>query len=159
MLAPWNMFKHSSKKIFTHRSKAVLLLWILFVIYVSRLSLLYRLVCSLQPCDHLLTSWLSCVWCFLELLSLSHYGVSGQVWYFIVSIPDLCLRYFYMYQVAKMNSNDKTFRMPAVMSIPWCADSEVVYWRSGPPPRQSQLCRFPWNFTGMDPGKITMLPS
>ena len=54
LLAPWNMFKHSSKMIFTNRSKAVLLLWILFVIYVSRLSLFYRFECSLQPCDHLL---------------------------------------------------------------------------------------------------------
>ena len=40
-----------------------------------------------------LTSWLSCIWCFLVFLSLSHvvsYNV-GQVWHLIVSIPDLCL--------------------------------------------------------------------
>ena len=36
----------------TDRSKAVLLLWIIFVIYVSCLSCF--LVCSLQPCGHLL---------------------------------------------------------------------------------------------------------
>ena len=36
------------------RSKAVPLLWVLFVIYVSCLSLLCYLICSLQPCDRLL---------------------------------------------------------------------------------------------------------
>ena len=41
---------------FTDRSKAVLLLWIIFVIYISCLSCF--LVCSLQPCGHLLgTGW------------------------------------------------------------------------------------------------------
>ena len=37
---------------FTERSKAVRLLWILYVIYVSFLS--SCLVCSLQPCGYLL---------------------------------------------------------------------------------------------------------
>ena len=37
---------------FTDRSKAVLLFWIIFVICVSCLSCF--LVCSLQPCGHLL---------------------------------------------------------------------------------------------------------
>ena len=40
--------------IFADHSKAVLLLWILFAIYVSCLFLLCCLVCSMQPCDHLL---------------------------------------------------------------------------------------------------------
>ena len=39
---------------FTDRSKAVLLLWILFVICVLRLPLIYCLVCSMQPCGHVL---------------------------------------------------------------------------------------------------------
>ena len=49
-LVPLNMFKPSSD-FFTDRSKAMILLWIFFVIYVSRL---FCLVSSLQPCDHLL---------------------------------------------------------------------------------------------------------
>ena len=62
----------------TDRSKAVLLLWILFVIGVSCLSLLYCLDVPLHPCDHslrkadlfaLLSVMFSCV------LSLS-YSVS-----------------------------------------------------------------------------------
>ena len=49
------------------------------------------LVCSLQPCVHLLGkslplgSHLRCVFVTLP------YCVQGQVWYLIVSIPDLCL--------------------------------------------------------------------
>ena len=56
----------SSKNIFTDRSKAVLLLWIIFVIYVSCLSCC--LVCSMQPCGHLLgkgEALGSCVWSFV----------------------------------------------------------------------------------------------
>ena len=95
-------FKHSSiffylfkpSSIFNDRSPAGLLLWIFFVIYVSCLSLLCCLVCSLQHCDHLLEKayllarmcvTFSCV--FLTTL----YGVPSQVWYLIVSIPDLCI--------------------------------------------------------------------
>ena len=45
--------KHTENNaFFTDRSKVVLLLWILFVIYISCLSCF--LVCSLQPCGHLL---------------------------------------------------------------------------------------------------------
>ena len=40
------------KIFFTDHSKTVLLLWIIFVIYVSCLSCF--LVCSLQPCGNLL---------------------------------------------------------------------------------------------------------
>ena len=47
-----NWFKPSSKIFFTDRSKVVLLLCILFVIYVSCRSCCQ--VCSLQPCDLLL---------------------------------------------------------------------------------------------------------
>ena len=46
------LVKPSSKKILTDHSKEVLLLWNLFVICVSCLSCC--LVCSLQPCGHLL---------------------------------------------------------------------------------------------------------
>ena len=50
---PSNMFKLSSH-VLTDRSKAVVLFRIISVICVSCLSLSYCLVCSLQPCDHLL---------------------------------------------------------------------------------------------------------
>ena len=39
---------------FTDRSKAVLLLWILFIIYVLSVSLICCLVCSLQICHYLM---------------------------------------------------------------------------------------------------------
>ena len=63
-----NMFKPSSNFL-TDCSKAVLLLWILFVICV--LSLSYCLVCF-SPAGKRPTSWLSCMYFFLVFLSLSH---------------------------------------------------------------------------------------
>ena len=44
-----------------------------------------------SPLKKELTSWFSCLWMFSCVLSLSKYGVLGQVWYLIVWIPDLCL--------------------------------------------------------------------
>ena len=61
--------------IFADRSKAMLFLWILFVSHVTCLSLLCCLVCSLQPCGHLLgrTDLLSLLCAVFSLfLSLSH---------------------------------------------------------------------------------------
>ena len=76
-------------------SKAVVLLWILFVIIVSCLPLSYCLAFFLavlwSPAGKGLTSWFSCIFV------TSPYGVLGQVWYLIVSIPVLCLLpYFHM---------------------------------------------------------------
>ena len=39
------------------------------------------------PAGNGLTSWLSCMWCFVTFPC----SVLGQVWWLIVSIPDLCL--------------------------------------------------------------------
>ena len=72
-LVPWNWFMPSSKTNLTDRSKAVLLLWVIFAIDVSCLSCC--LVCSLLPCDYLLgTAWplSSRLRCFIVFLSLSH---------------------------------------------------------------------------------------
>ena len=61
------------------------------------LSLSYCLVCFCKPvvtcwarADHLALLYVmfSCVFVTFP------YGVLGQVWYLIVSIPDLCLLYF-----------------------------------------------------------------
>ena len=69
----------------------MLLLWILFVICVSYLSIISCLFLATlwSPAGKGLTSWLSCIWCFSCVLSLSY-----MAWYLIVSIPDLCLLYF-----------------------------------------------------------------
>ena len=74
----------------------------LFVIYVSRLSLLYLLSCLfLKLCDHcwertdllaLLCAMFPCVFVTFP------YGASGQVWYLILSIPERCLLYFYEFK-------------------------------------------------------------
>ena len=52
-MASLNWFKPSNEY-FTHRSKAVLLLWIVFVSYASCWCVLCCGVCSLQPSGHLL---------------------------------------------------------------------------------------------------------
>ena len=79
----------------TDRSKAVLLLWIFFAIYVSHLC---ELICFFSvPCSIGITFWeradrlaLLCVMFPCGLVTFQ-YGVSAHVWYFIVSIADLCL--------------------------------------------------------------------
>ena len=50
--APLNRFKPSSKTIFTDPSKAVLLLWIFYVISVL-VCYAFMHVCLLMPCGHL----------------------------------------------------------------------------------------------------------
>ena len=81
-------------KYFTDRSKAVLLLWIFYVFSVlCLLCLCVRLfLCTLWlPAGKGLTSWLSFVVSNCELLFFYFpIGILGQMWYLIVSIPDLC---------------------------------------------------------------------
>ena len=55
------------------------------------------MVCSLQPCCHLLGKGrpLGSLVCDVFLCYVTFpFGVLGQVWFLIVSIPDLCLLYF-----------------------------------------------------------------
>ena len=76
---------------FTGRSKAVLLLWIICVIYVLRLSCIAALW---SPAWKGLTSWLLFVMFNCTFVTFPC-GILGHVWYLIVSIPDLCrLSYF-----------------------------------------------------------------
>ena len=67
----------------------------MFHVYLS-----YCIVCSLQPCDHLLgkkVDLLALLYVMFSFVFITFtYGVLGQVWFLIVSIPDLCLlSYFY----------------------------------------------------------------
>ena len=71
-------------KYFTDRSKAVLFLWIICVINVLCFSCFC--VCSLLPCGHLLGEGWPLGYCFVTFQC----GILGHVWYFIISIPDLC---------------------------------------------------------------------
>ena len=77
---------------YTDRSKVVLLLWVIFVIYVLCMSCF--LVCSMQHCGHLLgKGWplgflvCSVLLCFVTFPC----GIVGLVWCLIVSISDICL--------------------------------------------------------------------
>ena len=62
--------------------------------YLSCLSLLYWLVCSLQLCDHLLvkTELLALLYVmFSSVFVFFQYLVPDQMGYTVVSIPDFCL--------------------------------------------------------------------
>ena len=72
--------------------KVVLLLWIFYVFVLSCACYVFVRVCLYVLCGHLLIKgWPlgSRLWC---LLWVCHFpiGILGQVWYLIVSIPDLC---------------------------------------------------------------------
>ena len=79
--APLNRFKPSSKICFTDRSKAALLLWIIYVISVL-FCYAFMHVCLLMPCGHLLVKgWPlgSHLWCLIVTLSLSHWYLGSGV--------------------------------------------------------------------------------
>ena len=97
-LVPQNLFEPSrpSSNCSNDPSNEVLLLRMLFI-KVSCLSLLCCRLCSFQPCDYLLgngwplSSLVCCIfWCFVTF----PYSAPGQLWYLVVSIPDLCLPLF-----------------------------------------------------------------
>ena len=99
-LVPSNMFKPTSNFLTDH-SKAVILLWILFVICISCLSVILSclfLEALWWPARKGPTSWLSCIWCFLVFLSLSHMvsWVRCGAWlypFLIFASSLLCLNY------------------------------------------------------------------
>ena len=85
-------------KYFTDRSKAVLLLWIFYVFVLSCVCYAFVrvwFICALwSPAGKGMTSWLSFVVSNCEFVTFP-IGILCQIWYLIVSIPDLCtLTYF-----------------------------------------------------------------
>ena len=98
LLSPYPCFISLLNLDLYDRSKAVLLLWIFYVFVLSCVCYVFVRVCLYVLCGHLLgKGWPlgSHLWC---LLWVCHFpiGILGQVWYLIVSIPDLCtLTYFY----------------------------------------------------------------
>ena len=87
-------------KYFTDRSKAVLLLWIICVfLCLVFLMLSHLIIVALwSPCSERtdLLALVGDVYCIFVTFPC---GILGQVWYLIVSFPDLCrLSYFYITQ-------------------------------------------------------------
>ena len=69
----------------------MLLFCLVFAMFCARLF-----ICALwSPAGKGLTSWLSFVVSTVSL-SLSHWYL-GQVWYLIISIPDLCTLTYFVY--------------------------------------------------------------
>ena len=98
-LAPWNWFKPSSKIFYWPFQCGTSFVDLLCFCSVLCLLCIVR-VCLYVLCGHLLgKGWPlgSRLWC---LLWVCHFpiGILGQVWYLIVSIPDLCtITYFYTF--------------------------------------------------------------
>ena len=96
-LAPWNWFKPSSKIFYWPFQGGTSFVDLLCFCSVLCLLCFVR-VCLYVLCGHLLgKGWPlgSRLWC---LLWVCHFpiGILGQVWFLIVSIPDLCtITYFY----------------------------------------------------------------
>ena len=108
-LAPLNRFKPSSKMFYWPFQGGTSFVDLLC--FCSVLCLLCNVrVCLYVLCGHLLgKGWPlgSRLWC---LLWVCHFpiGILGQVWYLIVSIPDLCtITYFYFQFLT--NKNKSTF--------------------------------------------------
>ena len=96
-LAPLNRFKPSSKIFYSPFQGGTSFVDLLcFCSVLCLLCLCARLfICALRsPAGKGLTPWLS----FVVSVCHFHIGILGQVWYLIVSIPDLCtLTYFNIY--------------------------------------------------------------
>ena len=107
-LAPLNRFKPSSKIFYWPFQGGTSFVDLLCFCSVLCLLCFVR-VCLYVLCGHLLgKGWPlgSRLWC---LLWVCHFpiGILGQVWYLIVSIPDLCtITYFYKFLWAQQNTID-----------------------------------------------------
>ena len=127
-LAPLNRFKHSSKIIYLPFQGGTSFVDLLCFCFVLCLLCFVR-VCLYVLCGHLLgKGWPlgSCLWC---LLWVSHFpiGILGQVWYLIVSIPDLCTLPYFSYCKIISWSNSKTvwdlvrgISSSNSLTIQWC---------------------------------------
>ena len=79
----------------------------MFFSVLCLLCLCMRLfICALwSPAGKGLTSWLSCVVsncvCYFPI------GILGQVWYLIVSIPDLCILTYFTFSLVKVRKKAK----------------------------------------------------
>ena len=84
-------------KYFTDRSKVVLLLWIISVFFVSCVSFAFASVhcCLVVICWEMadLLALVGGVYCIFVTFPC---GILGQVWYVIVSFPDLCLLSYFV---------------------------------------------------------------
>ena len=131
-LAPLNRFKPSSKIFYWPFQGGTS-----FVDLLCFCSVLC-LLCFVRVCLYVLRGHLlgkgwplgSRLWC---LLWVCHFpiGILGQVWYLIVSIPDLCnLTYFYLERTSKSfqsaRPSGRVLKSAGEISIFWMAESVFI---------------------------------
>ena len=113
-LVPWNWFK-PSRKIFYWPSQGGSFM---FFSVLCLICLFVRLfICALwSPAGKGLTSWLSFVVSNCKFFPFFPIGILAQVWYLIVSIPDLCtLTYF----VSSSTQQSMTFILLIYLNTCW----------------------------------------
>ena len=102
-LAPWNQFKHSCKKVFLTAPRRYFFCGS-FVFFCFLCFSCFR-VCSLLPCGHLLEKgWplSSFLVMFIIFFVTFPFGILGQVWYLMVSFPDLCRLSYFLFMWAEL---------------------------------------------------------
>ena len=128
-----NFYEHNMIKVRIIRSsqkksKAVLLLWIFYVFVLSCVCYVFVRVCLYVLCGHLLgKGWPlgSRLWC---LLWVCHFpiGILGQVWYLIVSIPDLCTLTFFE-SSARIDGYDYQNKDTPKKTLPLWRNKSVIF--------------------------------
>ena len=100
------------------RPKAVLLVWIIFVIYVLCVMLLRIFIAAMwSPAGIGLTSWLLFVM-FNCVFVTFPCGILGQMWYLILSIPDHCrLSYLCCLKVHCRDTVCSLYNMPSLYDM------------------------------------------
>ena len=85
-----------SSNILTDRSKAVLLLWI-FLFYVCLCYIVLSVSCSLVVTFWERVDFLALLYVIFSCVYVTFpYGILGQVCYFIVSVPELCVHHYFV---------------------------------------------------------------
>ena len=99
-------------------NKFLLWVFLLLVLVFAMLACLF-FAALWSPVGKVLTSWLSCVWCFLVFVTFSC-GVLGHLWYLIVSILDLCLFNYFEYFANEMYLRHTVALATILSNAVWC---------------------------------------
>ena len=167
-LAPLNRFKPSSKIFYWPSQGGTSFVDLLCFCSVLCLLCFVR-VCLYVLCGYLLgKGWPlgSRLWC---LLWVCHFpiGILGQVWYLIVSIPDLCtITYFYfsqqtlpswkMYQSSLVSLTMILYKLKSMQSLKYQSRSLALFYYIRRPTGTSS--NSPWGISTLNSHSLTLPP-